>query len=280
MMLLVAIGASAFLLVLLLVRPAITRSVEGKILACIALLVAPAIAAYGGVSEHLDRSKTTSYCLSCHVMSDYGKSMRVDDPEFLAAVHYQNNFVPKEQACFSCHSDYGMSGNLHAKARGFKHVMKTYFGTVPDTIRIARRYRNRECLKCHVGSRLFEESPTHLGGAVAMADLKSGKTSCLKSGCHDLVHEVSELDLQLFWDPANPPVQEASAAGLMPAAGGTPAAVDSLATAHSTTPTTGQTTAPVTAPTTAPVTTQATTSPSKPAPPIGPIPPKGARTKK
>ena len=230
-MLYITIGASAFLLALLLVRPAITRSAEGKILAGIALLVAPAIAAYGGVSEHLERSKTTSYCLSCHVMSDHGKSMRVDDPQFLAAVHYQNNLVPREQACFSCHSDYGMSGNLHAKARGFKHVMKTYFGTVSDTIRIARRYRNRECLKCHLGSRLFEESPTHLGGAAPMAEIKSGKTSCMKSGCHDIVHEVGDLDLQLFWDPSNPPVQEANASGMMGAVAGSPAAADSQTTA-------------------------------------------------
>ena len=206
------IGVAALLLLLLVVRPAITRSTEGKVLAAVALFVAPGIAAYGGASEHMDRSRSTQYCLSCHVMSDYGRSMRVDDPEFLAATHFQNGLVPPDRACYSCHSEYGWSGDFRAKARGFKHVMKTYFGTVPDTIRISRRYRSRECLRCHLGSRSFEESITHLGGPVPMPSIKSGKVSCLKSGCHDIVHQVHELDQMAFWDPLDPPVEEARAA--------------------------------------------------------------------
>jgi hypothetical protein len=83
MMLFVMIGFSALLLALLVLRPGITRSTEGMILAGIALFVAPALAAHGGISEHIQRSESTAYCLSCHVMADYGKSMRVDDPEFL-----------------------------------------------------------------------------------------------------------------------------------------------------------------------------------------------------
>ena len=208
----VEIAVAVLLLALLVVRPAITRSSEGKILAAVALFVAPALAAYAGVSEHLDRSKTTRYCLSCHVMADHGKSMRVDEPEFLAAMHFQNNLVPQERACYSCHSDYGWSGDLRAKARGFKHVMKTYFGTVPDTIRISRRYRSTECLRCHLGSRSFEETITHLDGSAPMADIKSGKASCISSGCHDVVHEVGELDQMVFWDPLNPTVEEAPVA--------------------------------------------------------------------
>lgn len=206
------LGVAALLLLLLAVRPSITRSPEGKILAAVALLVTPAFAAYAGVSEHMERARSTAYCLSCHVMSDYGRSMRVDDPDFLAATHFQNGLVPRDRACISCHSDYGWSGNLRAKARGFKHVMETYFGSVPDTIRISRRYRGRECLRCHLGSRPFEESFTHLAGPVPMADIKSGKASCLRSGCHDLVHEVHELDQMAFWNPMDPPIEEARAA--------------------------------------------------------------------
>lgn len=226
-----AIGVAALLLVLLMARPAVTRSIEGKILAGVALLLAPAVAVYGGASEHLDRSKSTEYCLSCHVLADYGKSMKVDDPLFLAASHFQNNLVPRERACHSCHSDYGWSGDARAKVRGFKHVVKTYFGTVPDTIKISRRYRSRECLGCHLGSRSFEESVTHLGGPVPMADISSGKTSCIKSGCHDLVHEVHELDQMLFWDPLNPPVQSARAAWARSVGAGSPAGTDSVAIA-------------------------------------------------
>ena len=205
LLLYIEIGIAALFLTLLVIRPAITRSTEGKILAGVALLLAPAVAAYGGAMEHVDRSQTTEYCLSCHVLTDYGKSMRVDDPLFLVAAHYQNKLVPPERACQSCHSDYGWSGDARAKVRGFKHVVTTYFGTVPDTIKITRRHRNRECRQCHVGSRSFEESITHFGGAVPMADIRSGKVSCTKSGCHDLVHEVHDLDQMVFWDPLNLP---------------------------------------------------------------------------
>lgn len=224
----IEIGGAALLLALLAARPGITRSAEGKVLAGLALLVAPALAAYGGVSEHLERVKTTGYCLSCHDMADYGKSMRVDD-EILVATHFQDNLVPRDRACYSCHTDYGWSGDLRAKARGFKHVMETYFGTVPDTIRMARRYRNRDCLRCHLGSRSFEESVTHLGGPVPMADIKSGKVSCLKSGCHDLVHEVQHLDDEDLWDPLNPPVESARAAWTEPPGTVPSARTDSVA---------------------------------------------------
>ena len=213
----IEIAGAALLLALLVARPSITRSAEGKLLAGVALFVAPALAVYGGYSEHVERARTTRYCLSCHVMSDYGKSMRVDDPEFLAATHYQNNLVPRDRACASCHSDYGWSGDLRAKARGFKHVMETYFGTVPDSIRIARRYRSSECLRCHLGSRSFEESAAHLGGPVAMADIKSGKVSCTRSGCHNLVHEAHHLEQMAFWDPQHPSARGARATWARPA---------------------------------------------------------------
>ena len=227
----VELGVAAVLLVLLVVRPGMIRSVEGKVLAMVALFVAPAFAGYGGVTEHLDRTKSTSYCLSCHVMGVYGKSLRVDDPQYLAAAHYLNNFVPRERACYSCHTDYGMSGDNRSKARGFKHVLKTYFGSVPDTIKISRRYKGRECLRCHIGTRFFEESVTHLGGPVPMADIKSGKASCLKSGCHDLVHEVHELDQMAMWDPAGLHVGEARVARTRPGTDKPPDAVpDSVVT--------------------------------------------------
>ena len=213
----IEIAGAALLLALLAARPGITRSVEGKLLAGIALFVAPALAVYGGYSEHMERARTTRYCLSCHVMSDYGKSLRVDDPEFLAATHYQSNLVPRDRACASCHSDYGWSGDLHARARGFKHVMETYFGSVPDTIRISRRYRSSECLHCHLGSRTFEESAAHLSGPFAMADIKSGKVTCLRSGCHNLVHEVHHLEQMAFWDPMHPSAQGTRAAWARPA---------------------------------------------------------------
>ena len=225
------IGLAVALLMLLVARPGIIRSVEGKVLVVVALFVAPALAAYAGVSGHVDRAKSTSYCLSCHVMAEHGASLREGSPRLLAAAHYQNNLVPREQACYSCHTGYGLTGNHRAQARGVKHVLRTYFGSVPDTLKMARRYRNGECLRCHAGARSFEEAPAHHTGRFSLADIKAGKASCTRSGCHDLVHKdrVTELAMAdsaaaaaLLEPPTGPPT------GLALGAPGLTAGADSV----------------------------------------------------
>lgn len=186
------IALAAVLLVLVLLRPGIVRSLEGKVLLLVALFLAPAIAAYGGATEHMDRARTTGYCLSCHVMSDYGKSLRAEDPVSIPAAHYQNNRIPRDHACISCHTEYGLSGDHRSMARFTRNALETYLGRVPEKIR-ARRTKNRECLRCHVGARSFETSAAHQEGAgpnVSLTAIKTGKISCTRSGCHDRLHDV------------------------------------------------------------------------------------------
>jgi hypothetical protein len=65
------IGASILVVV---IRPSITASREGKIIAFLVLLAAGV-----GASEHLERSEQTQFCLSCHIMEPYGRSLYVDD---------------------------------------------------------------------------------------------------------------------------------------------------------------------------------------------------------
>jgi len=196
------IVVAAIPILFLWARPESTRSTEGKIVAFLVLFVAPALILYGGATAHLDRSKSTSFCLSCHAMTPYGRSLRVADTEYLAAAHFLNNRVPRDHACYTCHTDYVLFGGVKSKMRGLRHVMVNYFGTVPDTIRLYKPYNNRECLHCHLGSRSFEESSGHQGDDVSMADLKSGKTSCMTSGCHDVVHDVHRgLKDSDLWHP-------------------------------------------------------------------------------
>jgi nitrate/TMAO reductase-like tetraheme cytochrome c subunit len=186
-------GFAALLLVLLILRPEIFRSLEGKVLGLAALFLVPAIALYGGYSAHVEHSATTGYCLSCHVMTDYGKSLQTQDAASLPASHFQNHLVPAERACVSCHMNYGLSGDLHAKVRATRYVFETYFGTVPAKIRMASRYRNRDCLRCHLGARSFEGAVAHQSPGVSLAAIKAGKTSCMRSGCHELVHHMRDM---------------------------------------------------------------------------------------
>ena len=82
-------------IVLLIARPSITAAQGGKILAFIALFVLPILITVLGTSAHIENSKSTSFCLSCHVMEPYGESLRIDSAEHLPAQHFQNKLIPR-----------------------------------------------------------------------------------------------------------------------------------------------------------------------------------------
>ena len=67
------IGASIVLILVVVIRPSITASREGKIIAFLALFIVPVVTAGVGASEHMERSEQTQFCLSCHIMEPYGK---------------------------------------------------------------------------------------------------------------------------------------------------------------------------------------------------------------
>ena len=190
---------SVALLFDLIIRPSITVHRGGKILAFVALFILPLLIASLGFSEHLERSKKTEFCLSCHVMEDYGKSLLVDDKEYVPANHFQNNRIPRDKACFTCHTEYTMYGDFKAKMRGLRHLYVQYIGTIPDTVKLYSYYNNRECLHCHEGARSFEEKPAHMESPAMLSSIKSNQLSCTSSGCHDVIHNVHELSKMEMW---------------------------------------------------------------------------------
>ncbi len=197
--LIAVIALSVILIGILIVHPHVTVTRGGKILAFVAILVLPILAGGFGVSEHLQRSKSTEFCLSCHVMQDYGKSLHIDDRSFIPAVHYQNNLVPRDNACFTCHTDYTMYGDINAKLRGLKHVYVQYLGKPAQPIKLYTPYNNRECLHCHQGSRSFEENDTHTKEPGALQKMKTNELSCSSTDCHNIIHRVDQLKDATFW---------------------------------------------------------------------------------
>jgi cytochrome c-type protein NapC len=195
------VGLTVVALLFLAIRPEVTRGRGGKAFAFLLIFLAPALGLLGGATAHLERSKTTRFCLSCHVMEPYGKSLLVDDPESIPAQHYQNNRIPRDHACYTCHTDYTMFGGVRSKLRGLRHVFVNYLGTVPDTIRLYTPFQNRECLHCHAGARSFEESDGHATEEAPLAAIKAGKVSCLESGCHDVMHDVHAVAGAKLWKP-------------------------------------------------------------------------------
>jgi len=193
------------LAVLMAVRAELTRGRGGKILAFVTLAILPSLTVWTGVHEQLERSTSTKFCLSCHVMHDFGQSLSLDDKAYIPAVHYQNNFVPRDHACFTCHTDYTMFGDYRAKWRGLHHVWVEYFGKIPQPadIKLYTPYNNRECLHCHAGARKYEEASSHHKNPDMLAQAASNKLSCLTADCHDSVHDVANLKDNTFWKGPN-----------------------------------------------------------------------------
>lgn len=195
------VGVAAVLALWLAFRPQLTVSRGGKIGCFIALFILPALGAWAGFDMQMYHAETTSFCLSCHVMTEYGHSLYVDDPSYLPARHFQNNLVPRDAACYTCHTDYAMFGTLKAKVRGVRHLYVQYLGTIPkpENIKLYEPYNNRECLHCHAGARSYVEAAEHHKSPDMLSRIDSNQLSCMSNNCHDIVHDVDTLKDATFW---------------------------------------------------------------------------------
>lgn len=187
------------LIALLVLRPSLVAARGGRILAFLALFLLPLVVTGLGTSAQMEHSKSTRFCLSCHVMEPYGRSLLVDDPAYVPAQHFQNNRVPRDEACFTCHTHYALFGDAKAKLRGLRHVYVNYFGTIPKQIKLYEPYNNRECLHCHGGARSFEGNEMHQS---VRAELGKNETSCLE--CHNTIHNVHGLASVKLWKEEKP----------------------------------------------------------------------------
>jgi cytochrome c nitrite reductase small subunit len=205
-MLMVAIIIAALvLLVPIVVHPSMTMRLGGRAFALFAIVVVPVAVGFAGLGTHVERSKSVAFCTSCHVMTPYARSLHVDDVDHVPAKHWQYNRVPRETACFACHTDYTLYGDYKAKLRGLRHVWVQYLGRVPDRIQLYKPYNNRECLHCHDGARSFVEAVTHKGEAGRMEAIRANRVSCLSKGCHDTVHTVDQIDGLAMWPSESSP---------------------------------------------------------------------------
>lgn len=192
------ISLTIILAIFFLIYPAATAGPTGKVLAFVALFILPSLCVAGGMNEHMQRSEQTTFCISCHAMEPYGRSLYVDDPSHIPAQHFQNHRVPADRACYSCHANYTIYGPFKDKLAGLRRVYMQYVGTPPKVIKIAGGYSNLQCLHCHAGARNFQENPVHQG---LMDSIVSNQMSCISSGCHDTVHNVATLSHAKFWSP-------------------------------------------------------------------------------
>ncbi len=198
-------GFAAFVLVIIALIAAIARRAGpfhargGKALAFAAFFLLPICATVSGLAVHVEHSKSTEFCLSCHIMEKYGTSLHLDDQGHLAAAHFQNGRIDREQACFTCHTTYTMFGDYKAKLKGLKHIYVNYLGHAPAKIKLYEAFQNRECLHCHGGARSFESQSDHQD---LRGELTSSKTSCLE--CHSPVHDIDHQAGAKLWQEPKP----------------------------------------------------------------------------
>lgn len=157
----------------------------GRIVLLVGLLVLPLLISAANLNYGFKESSRTQFCLSCHEMQSYGTSLFADDRRALPAVHYQNRLIDRDRTCYSCHTDYGMFGDVKAKMNGLRHVWVHYMGKVPEKIALYQPYQSASCLHCHDDARRFIEAVAH---KPVLEALYAGKASCL--GCHQVAHQM------------------------------------------------------------------------------------------
>lgn len=190
----IALVAVVAAFVLYFAAPRLAGSTGGRLAMLLGVFFLPLSAVSVGSTEAYRESSSTEFCLSCHEMDDYGRSLFVDDRTVLPAVHYQKRLVDRDHACFSCHTNYTMFGDAKAKMDGLNHLWVHFLGEVPETMELYEPYPNRNCLHCHDDARSYLEAPAHAGRHDALG---REEQSCLD--CHVGGHGLSKVREGAFW---------------------------------------------------------------------------------
>ena len=69
------VAVTLAVIILIYRRPSLIRTRGGKALAFVAFFILPIVCICHGFRLHFEATKTTSFCLSCHVMEPYGESL-------------------------------------------------------------------------------------------------------------------------------------------------------------------------------------------------------------
>jgi nitrate/TMAO reductase-like tetraheme cytochrome c subunit len=162
-------------------RGELTAGTKQVFFVCIVVL--PVAVIFFGYQYGLEASRSVDACGACHVMASHVADLRDATSDTLAAVHYKNRYIQAEH-CYTCHSDYGMTGTVTAKLEGLGHVWHYTVGSYVLPLRISKPYSNTRCLYCHGASQKFLASPGH--PAEVRPELMRGATSCLD--CHAPAH--------------------------------------------------------------------------------------------
>ena len=146
----------------------------------------------------LESSKSVEFCGSCHVtMPPLVESMQ-SDGEDLAAVHFRKGAVAHKEACYVCHSGYGIWGDVNAKLAGVNHMLHTVRGSQRYPLKMRSTFDIASCLDCHAGSEPFRAVKGHRVAGI-QDGLMSGDMRCT-GACHQAGHPPAALNGTASWE--------------------------------------------------------------------------------
>lgn len=179
---LLAAGAVALIAYVLSRKPEwrVTRAAKWTLLVGFFLLPCTTMLLGNVVGFHRVRQS----CAECHTMDPWIADMKNPESKTLAARHYQNRWINEDQ-CYTCHTGYGLAGNLQAKIGGMKHVWHYYIGGVPSEIRIKQPFPVATCLHCHAETPGYRKIEQHVDPEFA-PKIAGGQMSCFE--CHEAPH--------------------------------------------------------------------------------------------
>lgn len=148
------------------------------------LFVLPITATLSTTATVMEGTKRVEACASCHVMEPFVNDLKNPLSPTLAARHYKNNWIAKDQ-CYGCHISYGATGTIEGKRDGFRHWLYYVTGTYSDPIQFVGSYSNSNCMYCHEGTLKWEQVKSH---QALQADFQNDSIACIQ--CHGPPHPL------------------------------------------------------------------------------------------
>ncbi|HXX92179.1 MAG TPA: hypothetical protein VEN81_01010 [Planctomycetota bacterium] len=179
---LVGLAAAAIIIVVLARKADWRASAAARWTLLVGLFVLPSMTMLAGNVVGLHHSKQS--CIQCHTMDPWVADMKDPASITLAAKHYQRRWINEDQ-CYTCHSGYGLGGNIKAKLGGLSHVLHYYVTGVPAQIKIHEPFPPATCLYCHGETARYLKIDQHVD-AEMKPKIDSGEMSCFE--CHATPH--------------------------------------------------------------------------------------------
>lgn len=140
----------------------------------------------------LDRSKEVQFCGSCHEPMSPLVASLVQANGTLASNHYRSGAVKSDTACYTCHSGYGLLGDVAAKRAGVSHMWHEFWGSYEYPLAMRAPFDIDSCLDCHGHTPRFRAVPSHTDANI-QERLASRELSCTGT-CHPSAHPASALN--------------------------------------------------------------------------------------